>query len=258
MYDFPRVAYPGLRGRREAAFAFVRGDRMRPRARVYVDGFNFYYGVVRGTTFKWLDLDRLFEVLLPQFEIDQILYFTARVRPAPWDPTAHLRQAEYLRALGAFPRIEVVEGTYSRTFPAMHLLNPRNTGSADAASWTYPSVFVWKNEEKGSDVNLGARLVYDGCTGAYEAAVIVSNDSDLLEPVRLVTKRVGLPVHAILPANPWSKKHRPKSVFARDATSIVAASISWNTLRKCQLPDTVVDSAGRSITKPEEWGTRQA
>jgi hypothetical protein len=88
--------------------------------------------------------------------------------------------------------------------------------------------------------------------------VIVSNDSDLLEPVRLVTKRVGLPVHAILPANPWSKKHRPKSVFARDATSIVAASISWNTLRKCQLPDTVVDSAGRSITKPEEWGKRQA
>lgn len=29
---------------------------MKPRTIVYVDGFNLYYGAVRGTTHKWLDI----------------------------------------------------------------------------------------------------------------------------------------------------------------------------------------------------------
>lgn len=229
---------------------------MRPKARVYIDGFNFYYGVVRGTTLKWLDIEKLCDRLLPQFEVERILYFTARVRPSSWDAHAHERQAEYLRALGTLPRVEIVEGTYSRTFPAMRLLNPKDVRQSDSSAWSYPTIFVWKNEEKGSDVNLGARLVYDGCTGAYEEAVIVSNDSDLLEPVRIVTKRVGLPVHAVLPANPKTKQYRPKSVFMRDATSIAASSISWNTLKQCQFPDAITDARGRSIERPASW--RQA
>lgn len=220
---------------------------------MYVDGFNFYYGVVRGTTYQWLDIERLFDLLLPQFEVDRILYFTARIRPAPWDPAAHVRQTQYLRALGTLPRVEIIEGTYARTFPAMRLLNPRDLRHADASRWSYLPVFVWKNEEKGSDVNLGARLVYDGCTGAFDAAVIVSNDSDLLEPVRLVTRKVSRPVRAILPANPHTKRHRPKSVFERDATSIIATSISWNILKKCQLSAVITDSAGREIMMPPEW-----
>ena len=29
------------------------------RTRVYIDGFNLYYGAVKGTSFKWLDLVEL-------------------------------------------------------------------------------------------------------------------------------------------------------------------------------------------------------
>jgi hypothetical protein len=29
------------------------------RAYVYVDGFNLYYGALKGTKFKWLDLKKL-------------------------------------------------------------------------------------------------------------------------------------------------------------------------------------------------------
>ncbi|MHB1341905.1 MAG: NYN domain-containing protein [Coriobacteriia bacterium] len=219
---------------------------------MYVDGFNFYYGVVRNTTFKWLDLEKLFARLLPDFEVERILYFTARVKPTPWDKTAHLRQDKYLRALRMLPSVEIVQGTYSRTFPPLHLLNPRNVSQTEASDWAYPTVFVWKNEEKGSDVSLGARLVYDGCTGAYDVAVVVSNDSDLLEPIRLVTQKVGLPVHAVLPANERTKAHRPRSVFEGHATSIIATSISWNTLRKCQLPS-VLGTDSAEVHKPTEW-----
>ena len=56
---------------------------------------------------------------------------------------------------------------------------------------------MWVPEEKGSDVNLAAHLLVDGFTGKYEVAVVVSNDADLLEPVRLVRAVLGLPVGVI-------------------------------------------------------------
>ena len=31
------------------------------RTRVYIDGYNFYYGCLKGTSHKWLDLVKLFK-----------------------------------------------------------------------------------------------------------------------------------------------------------------------------------------------------
>jgi hypothetical protein len=42
------------------------------------------------------------------------------------------------------------------------------------------SVTVWKNEEKGSDVNLAVHLLDDSWRSGFDCAVIVSNDSDLM------------------------------------------------------------------------------
>ena len=52
---------------------------MPPRCMVYVDGFNLYYGAVRNTPFKWLDLQRFFELLRPHDDLQQIHYFTALI-----------------------------------------------------------------------------------------------------------------------------------------------------------------------------------
>ncbi|MGH8209828.1 MAG: NYN domain-containing protein [Steroidobacteraceae bacterium] len=63
----------------------------RHRTIVYVDGFNFYYGAVRGTPWKWLDPVALFRrVLGPQNDIIQVKYFTARVSPTAGDPNVHV------------------------------------------------------------------------------------------------------------------------------------------------------------------------
>ncbi len=48
-----------------------------------------------------------------------------------------------------------------------------------------------KSEEKGSDVNLGAHLVRDAFTDAFDVAVILTNDSDLVEPVRIAVQEAG-------------------------------------------------------------------
>ena len=72
------------------------------RTVVYIDGFNLYYGQLRGTPYKWLDPVRLFQqVLSPNNLIVQVNYFTARVQPTVADPDVHIRQDAYFRAMTA-------------------------------------------------------------------------------------------------------------------------------------------------------------
>jgi len=71
-----------------------------PTVNAYIDGFNFYYGCVKGTPYKWLDLSKLCHLLLPKgFQLSRIRYFTARVAGLPGNPDASTRQNIYLRAL---------------------------------------------------------------------------------------------------------------------------------------------------------------
>lgn len=50
-------------------------------------------------------------------------------------------------------------------------------------------VKVIKVEEKGSDVNLASHLLLDAFQGNFDVAAVLSNDSDLVEPVRIVTQQ---------------------------------------------------------------------
>jgi hypothetical protein len=55
---------------------------MALKTNVYIDGFNLYYGCVRDTPHKWLDLSALCARLLPTNQINSIRYFTAWLRRA--------------------------------------------------------------------------------------------------------------------------------------------------------------------------------
>ena len=88
--------------------ALFSGSEMRTR--VYVDGFNLYYGALKGTRFKWVDPVRLAALLLPRgHAIDRLRYFTARVS-GKVDPRA--RQRVYLNALATLPEVEVHYGRF--------------------------------------------------------------------------------------------------------------------------------------------------
>jgi uncharacterized LabA/DUF88 family protein len=58
-------------------------------------------------------------------------------------------------------------------------------------------------EEKGSDVNLAAHLLNDAWKGAFEAAAVFSNDTDLVEPIRMVAIERNKPVFVVCPGR-WS------------------------------------------------------
>jgi hypothetical protein len=87
----------------------------QPRTAVYIDGFNLYYGCVKGTPYKWLDINKLLQIVLPKNDITLVKYFTARVKPTPSDPDAPKRQSVYLKALKAhIPHLEIIEGRFLR------------------------------------------------------------------------------------------------------------------------------------------------
>lgn len=206
------------------------------RTVVYVDGFNFYYGEVRGTPWKWLDPAALFQkVLGPQNKLVKVKYFTARVQPSPNDPAVHDRQDAYLRALQAHcPPVELHYGHFLRHRVSMENANPPPR-----------IVEVWKNEEKGSDVNLALHVLNDAWKDAYDCAVIVSNDSDLAQSLSLVKSQHRKVIGLITPGAPIRKTSRQLSQH----TDFVKPIRTWM-LKSSQLPNPI---PGTTIHKPTNW-----
>lgn len=205
------------------------------RTNVYIDAFNLYFGALKGTRWKWLDLEALCRRLLPGNDIRRIRYFTALVTARPHDPGQPVRQQTYLRALRTNPKITVHLGHF--------LSNPVTLPLADD-----PARFarVLRTEEKGSDVNLATHLLCDGFTDDYDAAVIVSNDSDLLEPIRIAKNKLNKKVGVVSPQveGPPSRVLMQEAIFFR--------KLRRSVLPACQLPQTLKDATGE-FRKPGTW-----
>jgi uncharacterized LabA/DUF88 family protein len=207
------------------------GAILRPN--IYIDGFNLYYGALKSTPYRWLNIDKLCRLMLPGDSINQIKYFTALVNPRPTDPDQLTRQQIYLRALQTIPNLEIIYGHFL-THEIMMPLAPPKSGYAK----------VIKTEEKGSDVNLALHLLSDGYKNAYDAAVIVSNDSDLLLPVQFAKRELGKTIGVLNP-----QKH-PSKVLTANADFV--KNIRKGALSKCLFPNSLTDSQG-VFTKPAGW-----
>jgi hypothetical protein len=209
----------------------------KPTANIYVDGLNLYYGCLKGTAYKWLDLNALFETLLPNHDIKRIRYFTARISARPDNPGTAQRQDAYIRALRTLPNVSIFLGKFLVSTQRMPLANPK-PGSK--------TVEVIKTEEKGSDVNIATYLLIDAFHRDSDVAVVVSNDSDLCEPIRIVKDEFKVPVGLLIPHSRTSEAlRRLKPTFLK--------KIRGGPLSACQFPNPVIDSRGRKITKPPGW-----
>lgn len=148
---------------------------------VYVDGFNLYYGALRRTPYRWLDLGALCRLMLPTDNIVAINYYTALVSARPGNPSAATDQQIYLRALRTVRGLTITLGHFLTHSVQMSL------------SGVIPTQRVWvdKTEEKGSDVNIAAHMIRDACLKRFDVAALITNDSDLAEPVRIVRAEVN-------------------------------------------------------------------
>lgn len=214
----------------------TNAPRIHPKTIVYVDGFNFYYGAVKGTPHKWLDFEALCRRLLPNDDIIKIRYFTARISSQPNDPRQVNRQETYLRALATLPLVEIHYGRFVTRTVRMPLANPPKVGPQ--------TVEVRRTEEKGSDVNLAAFLLRDAFQGQCDTAVVISNDSDLAEAVRLAQTDGGVKVGVVNPHPARRRSARLHGTFFKQLRPGVLA--------QTQLPPVVYDARG-PIHKPSGW-----
>jgi hypothetical protein len=214
----------------------------RLRTIVYVDGFNLYYGCLKDSAERWLDVGALCERMLSSdSDIVGIKYFTARVKVRPGNPHAGQRQQTYFRALATVPNLTIHYGRFLERAATRRCVKDDNRGRARF-------VEVWETEEKGSDVNLASHLLIDGWRARYDLAVVISNDSDLKEPVRLVREELNAPVGVLNPHGnrSWalSPKQLPRGSFYKP--------IRRAALRASQFPIQVPDASG-IVHKPTSW-----
>ncbi len=218
------------------------------KTNVYIDGLNLYYRAVRGTQYKWLDIDALIKKMCPQNTISKIKYFTSIVSSRPNDPGQSTRQQIYLRALRTFPNIEIIEGHFLTSKVRMPLVTPSLKGPNTAE--------VWRTEEKGSDVNLAVHLLNDAHNKDYEVAIVVSNDSDLGEAIRIVTQDINLKVGVVFPAGAIDSRTGTRYKLRKSQTLLKYASfirqIRPGVLSLSQLPNTLTDANG-TFHRPPEW-----
>lgn len=207
----------------------------------YIDAFNLYYGCLKNSASKWLNLDEFCRQSFPPPRnlLNRIRYFTALVKARPHDPSQPIRQQTYLRALRTLSTLSIHYGTYLESKVRMRLAAPPPAGPS--------TVEVLKSEEKGSDVNLASYLLMDAFEKDYDVAVVVSNDSDLAEPISLVRKKLSKVVLVLIPCGPG----RRESVELKKAAN-KAIKVDPAILAASQFPPQLLDVHG-TIHKPASW-----
>jgi len=234
------------------------------RTRIYVDGYNFYYGCLRGTPYKWLDLLLLFEKhILPSamvlnshgqirasrlLQSPSIKYFTAKIiESVARAGDSVSSQARYHTALRKLHdgRVELIEGYYAVNRMKVKIVDAENPEKAPREC---QEIQAWKVEEKQSDVNLALQAYHDSITGQIDHAVIVTNDTDIAPALEMIRAHTDVRIGVVVPA---TGPHRSANTELVRFAHWKREHINLDELAACQLPRVI---PGRKPTiKPQSW-----
>lgn len=221
------------------------------QANIYVDGFNLYYRCVKDTPYKWLNILQMCRLMFPHYEMKRLRYFTADVLYNPADPFQLQRQQIYLRALQTLPGCTIHRGTFIKKPRERALVHPKPGGPQTA--------WVWHVEEKGSDVNLATYLLLDAFDRDCDVAIVISNDSDLTEPIRIIRDRFGVKTIVVNPELPEKRRQESRNrkrgkpqISALLGAATEVRRIRVGVLRASPFPDEMEDNDG-AFHKPQEW-----
>ena len=212
---------------------------MSIRVCCYIDGFNVYHAIddmnraQRGALrhLKWLNLRALMNCFIDPnvHEIRDVNYFSAYMT---WDANREARHRAYVQALLHFD-VKSVMGQFKRK--DCYCKNCKSTYSA--------------REEKESDVNIATHLISDAYEDKFDQAFLVTNDLDLLGPIRLF--RVKFPGKKLKIIAPPFRAHS-KELWA---LATHRAKILQSHLEACELPDNAYAPDGSMLfLRPQEYG----
>ena len=136
----------------------------KPRATLYVDGFNLYHPIheLRANHLKWLDLTALGRLICQdrQHELVGVTYCTAFQRN---DPAKMARHKTYISALESTGMVKTEMGHYME----------QNTPPCSNCG-----LMGTKETEKQTDINVALSLFSDAMKNKFDWAYLLSADSD--------------------------------------------------------------------------------
>lgn len=200
------------------------------RVIAYIDGFNLYFGLrEKGwKRFYWLNLRQVaLNLLKPYQTLVAVKYFTSVVT-AP--PDKNRRQATFLEALGTLPDFSIYYG---------HFLADKVT------CWQCGHTYT-THREKMTDVNIATELLSDAFTDRYDAALLISADSDLVGPIQKV--RHLFPEKRMIVVFPPARHSNALKNVAHACLHLDRA-----TLIKSVFPDQVTKPDGFVLHRPSKW-----
>lgn len=235
---------------------------MALRTRVYVDGYNLYYGCLRKTPYKWLDIRALAERILASVLVNvegesakflltplAVKYFTAAILKnfARSDDSVP-SQAAYHQALRGHlgSALELIEGYYSAE-PARAHRWVKGQAARDSEL-----VDIWKLVEKQSDVALALHAYGDALRGEVDHVVFVTNDTDVVPCLDLIRAHTSARIGLIIPTR---ASERPANTDLSRRADWVRMHVLEDELAGCQLP-AMVKLDGRAVHKPLSWYPR--
>jgi len=203
---------------------------------VYIDGFNLYYGLLKGTRYKWLDLEKCFTNLRQDDEIQKVKYFTAKVKGTD----ALTRQQTYLDALSTSSSVQIIYGLFKE-----------KVLKCGVSCCSYPhSKDYSRYEEKRTDVNIAVNMLNDAYKNTCERIILVSADSDLVPAVRLIKQNFrSIQVIVYIPA---ANKNRGAAKELRNAAH-KDKTLNNAVIKVSQFPNSVISSSGTIFNKPLTW-----
>lgn len=225
------------------------------KAIFYIDGFNLYKSrLQKQREYRWLNIHELAKILSPAgATVEKVNFYTAYVS-GKIDPDAVHKQQTYMAALRTLPTVEIHSGNFNISNRWVKLLHPPDARPLGYV-WNQPHpefVYVATPQEKGSDVKLGVHLVRDAFQGNFDVAFVITNDTDLVEPIRIVTQELGKDVVIVAPIR-QRHKNRPVPAPSLTAAATSVAYIDDTDLAKAQFPDQVQKHNGKMLVKPAGW-----
>ncbi len=207
---------------------------------VYVDGFNLYYGAIKGTPYKWLNLERYFRILLSNHDLVRIRYFTAMI--SGWRRTY---QQTYLDALATTPIVDVELGNFKS----------KNIRCRCSHCPEVKEHHFTGQEEKRTDVSIASRMIEDVVTGSCQKLVVVSGDSDLVPAIQCVGRiSPEAKILVYVPAGPHVSNADKRKRAAEIRGAAHDGRILPNEfLPKSLFPDPITKPDGTKILKPVGW-----
>jgi uncharacterized LabA/DUF88 family protein len=204
----------------------------------YIDGFNIYHAIdeasraSRGALnyLKWVNLHAVM-VRFTDPSMHQIVAVKLFTAYPTWNPDRESRHRQFVKAGNHFGVQEIL-GRFKL-----------KDAYCKICKGTYRA-----RAEKESDVNIAMHLVSDAHEGVFDQAFLVTNDSDLLGPVRMVREK--FPEKRIKIISPPFRRHS-KELWA---AATHRAKILQEHLEACLTPESARDANGVEIfSRPKEY-----